>query len=657
MARINGLRNTRRGRRTFLLFAAALLAVAALQVGTSSAIVPADLVDTYADAGHVTPTDWFARGDTVYMRGGTAGSTRSWQFTVTDPTGALVHDSGCQVSDGSGNGFDTYVIAANAVLGAAAGYTETFTEWQPATDCTGGLARPARSHSFRVAQLYAFNNTTDQGNCGGATPGASWSAVPCANALTSFTTGSQIYVRVLGLEPGVVDVSTLWDKPSGVDCPNTGGSDRPDTNATDGRLDTAYPPVLPETGDNPAFCLTPTELGAWRLNLTGPATAAGGPTPRPGVQSVSLAAFTITAQQTPTVSTTIHTSGETAVTAVPVGTSVHDFVKVDGGSGNPVPTGNVTIDWFTNGGCTGSPVFTSVPFALNASGEVDASGFAFTVNTAGDRAFKAHYAGGGSYTAADGPCETLHVVDASVSIAPATDTNPVNTGHVLTITVTALNSTLNPGPHAANAILRSGPGTFPANDPSCTYTPNAGDMTASCTVTLTSTTTGTSVIGATSIVRVDTATQTNIAIARETNTAANTGAGGSGDATKYWADDAVTTVVRDASGNDITNTTVGGGAVVHDEATVAKTAGTPAAVPNPTGTVTFTLYDNGTCNGNVVATDPNEPLDASGTASSAPSRSRWRSGRTRISRTTTATRTTRPTTGHASRSTSTASRR
>ena len=56
---------------------------------------------------------------------------------------------------------------------------------------------------------------------------------------------------------------------------------------------------------------------------------------------------------------------------------------------------------------------------------------------------------------------------------------------------------------------------------------------------------------------------------------------------------------------------------MHDEATVAKTAGTPAGVPAPTGTVTFTLYDNGTCNGNVLATDANKPLNGSGVATSA----------------------------------------
>jgi hypothetical protein len=54
---------------------------------------------------------------------------------------------------------------------------------------------------------------------------------------------------------------------------------------------------------------------------------------------------------------------------------------------------------------------------------------------------------------------------------------------------------------------------------------------------------------------------------------------------------------------------------VHDEATVAKAAGTPAGVPAPSGTVSFTLYNNGTCNGTVLATDANKPLSG-GTATS-----------------------------------------
>ena len=134
-----------------------LLAVATLQIGTSSALVPADLVDTYADSGYVTPTTWFARGDTVYMRGGLAGSTDSYRFLVTDPTGALVHDSGCQVRNGSAvDAFDSYTLPSNAVLGAATGWTERFREFGDTTPqiadttCTTPdaiAAPPSASHS------------------------------------------------------------------------------------------------------------------------------------------------------------------------------------------------------------------------------------------------------------------------------------------------------------------------------------------------------------------------------------------------------------------------------------------------------------------------------------------------------------------------------
>jgi hypothetical protein len=94
-------------------------------------------------------------------------------------------------------------------------------------------------------------------------------------------------------------------------------------------------------------------------------------------------------------------------------------------------------------------------------------------------------------------------------------------------------------------------------------------------------------------------------------------AGNSGPATKLWADLTVTTSVRDASNTDVTgSTTIAPGTVVHDVATVTRTASTPAAVPNPTGTVTFTLFNGLTCNGSVVSTDPNEPLNASGVATS-----------------------------------------
>jgi hypothetical protein len=128
-------------------------------------------------------------------------------------------------------------------------------------------------------------------------------------------------------------------------------------------------------------------------------------------------------------------------------------------------------------------------------------------------------------------------------------------------------------------------------------------------VTITSATTGTTVVRGTTTVSVG-----GVSLTRTTGDAH---VGDSADASKNWGDVTNVTHVRDAANNDITNTTVNAGSVVHDEASVAKTAGTPAGVPAPTGNVTFTLYDNGTCNGNVLATDANKALNASGTATSA----------------------------------------
>jgi hypothetical protein len=110
--------------------------------------------------------------------------------------------------------------------------------------------------------------------------------------------------------------------------------------------------------------------------------------------------------QNSTVATTIHNAAHAPVTTVAVGTTVHDFVSVTGGA---TPTGNVTIDWFLNNACTGAPAANSGSIALAANGTVDATGFAFTVTTAGGRAFRAHYLGDATHPAADGPCEPLTV--------------------------------------------------------------------------------------------------------------------------------------------------------------------------------------------------------------------------------------------------------
>jgi hypothetical protein len=305
--------------------------------------------------------------------------------------------------------------------------------------------------------------------------------------------------------------------------------------------------------------------------------------------------------------TDIHNAAHGTVTVVEAGTTVHDFVTVSGQPGSPNPTGNVNIDWFLNGDCTGAPQTTSGSIGpLNGSGQFDATGFSFTVNSAGFRAFRAHYLGDATYIGSDGACEPLRVVDANIQITPATATNPVGTNHVLTCHINVNDGTglaNAPAGTVCTASIASGPGSFVGSN-QCT---TAG-TTGSCTVTISSSTPGTTTVQAT----------TNVSVAGLvlTRTTGDAHAGDSSNATKLWADDVVTTAVRDAANADVTNQTVPSGTVVHDEATVAKAPNTPAAAPAPTGTVTFTLYSTATCNGAVVATDANKPLNASGVATS-----------------------------------------
>jgi len=300
-----------------------------------------------------------------------------------------------------------------------------------------------------------------------------------------------------------------------------------------------------------------------------------------------------------TTSTTIHNAAHAAVTAVAVGTNVHDFVSVSGGAGNPVPTGNVTVDWFLNGTCAGAPASTSAVTPLDAAGTVDVTAFNFTVNSAGGRSFMAHYGGDAVYLGSTGACEPLQVVDANVSITP-NGTNPVGTTHTFTGHVDVNDGSGSVSAPAGTQItftIDSGPGSFVGGVSSCMTVAATG----SCTVTITSAVPGTTVVSAHTTVAV-----AGVSLTRDTN-----GAGGnSGPATKLWADAAVRTDIHNATHSAIT--TASPGDVVHDKVFVTKAAGTPGAVPNPTGNVTFHRYATIDCTG--ASVDQTVALAANSTA-------------------------------------------
>jgi len=108
-------------------------------------------------------------------------------------------------------------------------------------------------------------------------------------------------------------------------------------------------------------------------------------------------------------STVIHDSDHQTVATANTGTVVHDFVTVTGQQGYPAATGDVLLEWFQNGDCTGTATTSSTGGPLDLSGRLDAIGFPVFLSSAGSWAFRATYLGDGTYAGSIGGCESLTV--------------------------------------------------------------------------------------------------------------------------------------------------------------------------------------------------------------------------------------------------------
>jgi len=349
--------------------------------------------------------------------------------------------------------------------------------------------------------------------------------------------------------------------------------------------------VAPDDYNLPNHELTDTVTFTWDSLCSAPG-GSGISCPPPN-QSATIGGSTIVQQLPSDTSTQVLNSSGTAVTTVAVGTTVHDSVTVSpdasAPAGSPTPTGSVTIDWFSNSACSGSPTAASSPLALNGSGQVDATGFSFTPGTAGKYAFQATYNGDPSnpaYVGSTGPCEPLTVVDADIIIAPPTATNPVGATHTLTVTVDE-----NPG----TGFVAAPDGTMPtlslSNTGGATATitggtcATTGTVSGSCTFTISSPTTG--VTQATASVTVIVG---GVTLTRTTDGPDSSGDSAPADKTWVQANSSVVTTIQQGGQ---TVTSVSADSSVTDQATVSGVAGGAA----PTGTVTFTFFTNGTCTG------------------------------------------------------------
>jgi uncharacterized repeat protein (TIGR01451 family) len=180
-------------------------------------------------------------------------------------------------------------------------------------------------------------------------------------------------------------------------------------------------------------------------------------------------------------------------------------------------------------------------------------------------------------------------VDANIQISPLTDANPVSTNHTLTGHVNVNDGSgagfvsAPAGTVISFALSNAGGATAAFVGPNACTVASGG----SCTVVISSPTTGTTTIKASTTVVVG-----GVSLTRSTGDGK---LGDSADAQKLWGDATARTDILNSS-NAVILTAVAG-TVVHDRVFVARTAGTPAGVPNPTGSVIFHRYATINCSG------------------------------------------------------------
>ncbi len=169
---------------------------------------------------------------------------------------------------------------------------------------------------------------------------------------------------------------------------------------------------------HPSDSFTVTTAGgmAYRAHYNGDANYAGadGPCEPLSVDRIN-----------PTVTTDIHNAAHEIITSAANGSVVHDSATVAGTG--PMPTGNVTFDFFTNGTCALTPNQTSGAMAL-VGGTVDATSFTQGPLSAGSYSFRAHYAGDTNYNPGDGPCEPLAITINQPTIATILSDENVDVG-------------------------------------------------------------------------------------------------------------------------------------------------------------------------------------------------------------------------------------
>jgi hypothetical protein len=117
----------------------------------------------------------------------------------------------------------------------------------------------------------------------------------------------------------------------------------------------------------------------------------------------------------PTMTSSVVTLNGMPVTSVPLGSSVVDHAVVTPSSGTNKPTGTVSFAFYSAGNCNGTP--TSAGTASLSGGAADSN--SVVLGSVQTFAFQATYPGTIGFGASTGPCELITAVKASTSMVTA----------------------------------------------------------------------------------------------------------------------------------------------------------------------------------------------------------------------------------------------
>ena len=283
--------------------------------------------------------------------------------------------------------------------------------------------------------------------------------------------------------------------------------------------------------------------------------------------------------------------------SVSIGSIIHDKVFVSGSSIGtaPTPTGTVTFERFTNGTCTGTAAATETVTLSGGSAETSD----FTTNAAGGLSYRATYNGDGDYPGGVvATCETL-----TVNKLPSTTTTAIHGGTQATDVANEPDiqgGSVNVGTIVHDQATVAGSGPTPTGSVTFSrYTNGTCDGTPAATqvVALSNgkaeSDNFTTVAGSMSY-KASYGGDDNYLASEESG--CETLTVNKLSSTTTTAIHGGTQATDVANEPDIQGGSVNVGTIVHDQATVAGSG------PTPTGSVTFSRYTNGTCDGTPAAT-------------------------------------------------------